>query len=274
MSTIERAALVEANGTTIYVEAAGHGTPVVLVPGAGGDARQYTGLVQLLAQNHRVISYDRRNNARSPRQQGWEETSVEQHAADIVALLETFGTEPCVVFGNSTGALVALAAVLKAPGQFSGAVLHEPALLSVLANSDAAMATVQPVIAAGMETGGFAGGAEAFVKFAAADAAELLPSDFLESLRNNARVLLEAEFGPFASWRPEPTALSGLTVPLAVLTAEQTAPFFVEAAEWIASHVGISRQTVPGGHMGFLDHPEELASAIDHMFTAVPQAEE
>jgi pimeloyl-ACP methyl ester carboxylesterase len=273
MSTIEGAALVEANGTTIHVEVTGHGTPVLLVPGAGGDARQYTDLVQLLSEKHKVISYDRRNNARSARELDWGETSVEQHAGDIVTLLETLEVEPCVVFGNSTGALVALAAALKAPEQFSGAVLHEPALLSVLANSDEAMETVQPVIAAGMETGGLPGGAEAFVKFAAGDAAELLPPDFLEALRNNARVLLEAEFGAFASWRPEPTALSGLTVPLAVLSAEQTAPFFVEAAEWIASHVGISRQTVPGGHMGFLDHPAELAKAIDQMFTVVPQHE-
>jgi pimeloyl-ACP methyl ester carboxylesterase len=82
--------------------------------------------------------------------------------------LETLGTEPCVVFGNSTGALIALAAALKAPGRFTGAVLHEPALLGVLANPDVAMATVQPVIAAGVEAGGLAGGAEAFVQFAEA----------------------------------------------------------------------------------------------------------
>lgn len=271
MSTIEGTALVETNGTTIHVEVSGHGSPVLLVPGAAGDARQYSDLARLLAENHKVISHDRRNNARSPRQEDWEKTSVEQHAADVVALLETLGTEPCVVFGNSTGALITLAAVLKAPKLFSGAVLHEPALMGVLANPNDAMATVQPVIAAGMEDGGLAGGAEAFIRFAAGDAAALLPPDFFEALRNNARVLLEGEFGAFASWRPEPAALAELTVPLAVLSAEQTAPFFVEAAEWIASHAGISRRTVPGGHMGFLDHTPELAKAIDEMFSAATQ---
>lgn len=266
MSTIDGAALVEANGTTFHVEVTGHGTPVLLVPGAGGDARQYAELAQVLAQNHAVIAYDRRNNGRSSQQPDWAETSVDQHAGDVVALLEQLRTEPCIVFGNSTGALIALAAALKAPGRFTGAVLHEPALLGVLANPDDAMATVQPVIAAGVETGGLAGGAEAFVQFAAGDAAALLPPDFLDGLRTSARVLLEAEFGAFASWRPEPVALSGMSVPLAVLSAEQTAPFFVEAAEWLASHTGVSRRTVAGGHMGFLDHAGELAKEIDAMF--------
>ncbi|MFP3581289.1 alpha/beta hydrolase [Arthrobacter sp. SIMBA_036] len=265
MSAIDGAALVAANGTTFHVEVTGHGTPVLLVPGAGGDARQYVDLARLLTQNHTVIAYDRRNNGRSSQQPDWAETSVDQHASDVVALLEQLGTVPCVVFGNSTGALIALAAVLKAPERFTGAVLHEPALLGVLSNPDDAMATVQPVIAAGVEAGGLAGGAEAFVQFAAGDAAALLPPDFLDGLRTNARVLLEAEFGAFASWRPKLVALAGMSVPLAVLSAEQTAPFFVEAAEWVASHAGVSRRTVTGGHMGFLDHARELATEIDAM---------
>ena len=61
--------MVEANGTTIHVDVAGHGAPVLLVPGAGGDARQYVEMARLLAENHTVIAYDRRNNGRSPLQQ-------------------------------------------------------------------------------------------------------------------------------------------------------------------------------------------------------------
>ncbi len=266
MDTISGAALVKANGATFHVEVTGHGRPLLLVPGAGGDCRQYAGLAQILARNHSVIAYDRRNNGRSPRQSDWSQTSVDQHAGDAIALLETLGAEPCVVFGNSTGALIALAAAIKAPAAFTGVVLHEPALLGVLTKPDDAVATVQPVIAGGVESGGLAGGAEAFVRFAAADAAGLLPLDFLDALRTNARVLLEAEFGAFASWRPEAEALSGMNVPLAVLTAEQTAPFFVEAAEWIASQIGVNHRSVPGGHMGFLNHPTELANEIEAMF--------
>ncbi len=266
MSTIDGAALVEANGATLHVEVTGHGSPVLLVPGAGGDARQYAELARLLAQKHTVIAYDRRNNGRSSQKPDWAKTSVDQHADDVAALLERLGAARCVVFGNSTGALIALAAALKTPGRFTAAVLHEPALLGVLSDPDDAMATVQPVIAAAVETGGLAGGAEAFVQFAAGDAAALLPPDFLEGLRTNARVLLESEFGAFASWQPEQAALSGMSVPLAVLSAEQTTPFFVEAAEWVASHAGVSRRTVSGGHMGFLNHAEELAKEIDAMF--------
>ncbi|WP_426997444.1 alpha/beta fold hydrolase [Pseudarthrobacter sp. N5] len=262
MSTVKGVSLVAAGSARLHVELTGQGPEVLLVPGAGGDAGQYTELAKVLAQSHTVVSYDRRNNARSPQQPDWAETSIEQQAGDVIALLDALGIDRCGVYGNSTGAVIALAAVLRAPSRFSGAVLHEPALLSVLADPSDAMASIQPVIAAGVQEGGLAGGAEAFVRFAAGEASALLPPDVVERLRANARILLEVEFGAFSGWKPEPQALAALKIPLTVLSAEETAPFFVEAATWIAGHAGVQLDKVPGGHMGFLDHPLELAAAI------------
>lgn len=249
--------------TALHVEVTGEGTPVVLVPGAGGDGSQYAALVERLEPRHTVVAYDRRNNGRNPRRGDWAETSVEQHAGDLLGLLDGLGLERCALFGNSTGALVALAAASQDPQRFSAVVLHEPALLGVLQDPSAAVAMVQPVIAAGMEAGGPAGGAEAFLRFAAGNAVDALPSPLVDRLRSNAEVLLAAEFGSFAAWRPEPSDVQGLGSRLTVLSAEETAPAFVEAAGWLAARAGVPRRTLPGGHMGFLDHPEAVAGAIE-----------
>jgi pimeloyl-ACP methyl ester carboxylesterase len=242
----------------LHVELTGTGSPVVLVSGAGGDGTQYGALVERLAPRHTVVAYDRRNTGRNPRLADWAATSVEQQADDLLGVLDGLGIERCAVYGNSTGALIALAAAMRRPSRFSAVVLHEPALLGVLLDPSSAVAVVQPVIAAGVEAGGPAGGAEAFLRFAAGEAASALPAPFIDRLRANAEVLLAAEFGSFAAWRPDPRAVRKLGSLLTVLTADQTAPFFVEAADWLAAHAGVVRRTVPGGHMGFLNHPAAI----------------
>jgi pimeloyl-ACP methyl ester carboxylesterase len=263
MTTIDSGRPVASGKAALHVEVRGAGTPVVLVPGAGGDADQYGTLAARLEPRHTVVLYDRRNNGRNPRREDWAMTSVEQQADDLLTLLDGLGLARVAVYGNSTGALVALAAAMRDPSRFCAVVLHEPALLGVLQDPGSAVAMVQPVIASGMEAGGPAGGAEAFLRFAAGDAAGDLPVPFVERLRQNADVLLEAEFGSFASWRPEPTAVHALQGVLSVLTAEATAPFFTEAADWLAVRGGVTRHTVPGGHMGFLDHSAAIADAIE-----------
>jgi acetyltransferase/esterase len=262
MTSIDSTRGATTEDLTLHVQVTGSGAPVVLVPGAGGDAAQYDALAQHLSAQHTVVAYDRRNNGRNPRSPDWPSATVEQHADDLLALLDRLGLGPCTVYGNSTGALVALAAVIRSPSRFTAVVLHEPALFGVLRDPSAAVATVQPVIAAGVEADGVEGGAEAFLRFAAGNAGALLPPQFIERVRANAEVLLEAEFGAFASWRPAAASVRAVGPALTVLTAEETAPFFVEAAEWLAVTAGAEWRTVPGGHMGFLDHPAEVAQAV------------
>jgi pimeloyl-ACP methyl ester carboxylesterase len=54
--------------------------------------------------------------------------SIADEAADIVALARSFGV-PVVVVGHSSGAVVALEALVAAPDAFSGAILYEPPIV-------------------------------------------------------------------------------------------------------------------------------------------------
>jgi pimeloyl-ACP methyl ester carboxylesterase len=260
--------LVNVKDAPLHVSTRGAGPALLLVPGAGGDGGQYDQLALRLAAEHTVITYDRRANSRSPRPADYATTSIEEQADDAIGLFDALGLAPAVVFGNSLGALIALACALRAPSTVSRLVLHEPALIGVLDDPDAALAAVQPVIGEGMAAGGMRGGAEAFFRFADAPAFACLPEATRERMLDNARVLFESEFGVFASWRPDPVAVAALAMPVTVLVADDSqAPAFREAAGWLARQTRTSPVPVPGGHLGFVTQPDALAEALRGQIT-------
>jgi pimeloyl-ACP methyl ester carboxylesterase len=58
------------NDTTLYYERRGDGYALLFISGATGDAGHWTGVADTLANEHTVITYDRRGNSRSPRPPG------------------------------------------------------------------------------------------------------------------------------------------------------------------------------------------------------------
>jgi pimeloyl-ACP methyl ester carboxylesterase len=254
---------VQANGAALHVRVQGTGQPLVLVPGAGGDGDQFDALATRLSSYRTVVSYDRRANSRSPRPDGYAATTIEEQADDVAQLLAALDIPSTSVFGSSLGAVIALACALRHPALVDGLILHEPALIAVLEDPDATMGAVQPVIGAGMAAGGMRGGAEAFFRFADAAAYDALPEPVRERMLDNGQVLFESEFAAFASWAPDPAAVRGLTMPVTVLAGrDSSAPAFREAAQWIARHTSADVTDVPGGHLGFVNHPDEFAAAL------------
>lgn len=255
--------LVEANGTHLYVQIRGTGHPVVLVPGAGGDAAQYDAVGHILSRHWTVVTYDRRANSRSPRPDGWTSTTIEEQADDVAALIRTLELTPAVVVGNSLGALIAISAALRHPAEVARLVVHEPALTTVLADPDAMLAAVQPVISEGMALGGMSGGADAFFRFADTAGYAALPEGVRARMCANAPVLFECEFGAFSSWAPDPDAVAGLRGTVDLLVAEGgSAPAFREAAEWLGRRTSTPVRAAPGGHLGFIDNPDAFAEAL------------
>lgn len=254
--------LVTLEDVALHVQVRGTGRPLVLVPGAGGDGDQYAAVAAHLAPHCTTVTYDRRANSRSPRPRGYAGTTVEEQADDLARLVAALDLGPATVFGNSLGAVVALACALRSPQAVARVVLHEPALVAVLADPDAAMGAVQPVIGAGMAAGGMRGGAAAFFEFADPAAYAALPDAVRERMLDNAQVLFESEFGTLASWRPDAAAVEASPVPVSVLVGERGNPAFREAAEWVARHAATSVVAAPGGHLGFVDNAEQFATVL------------
>ena len=101
------------DGTTLYWEDSGTGSPLLLIQGLGWSAEMWYSLVPELEQKHRVIRYDGRGIGRSDVPAG--PYSIEQMADDAVAVLAAAGVERAHVLGVSLGGIVAQEVALRHP---------------------------------------------------------------------------------------------------------------------------------------------------------------
>ena len=88
------------------------GTPVVILHGLLGSARNWTRIGKELAGTHRVFALDLRNHGRSP----WAATmSFDDMAGDVAAFVEDRGLGPVALIGHSLGGKVAMRLALTRP---------------------------------------------------------------------------------------------------------------------------------------------------------------
>ena len=115
------------------------GRPPLFLVGAPMGAEGFTTLVSLFP-DRTVVTYDVRGIGRSERHDGSLLQSPEQNAADHHAVIRELGAGPVEMFASSGGAVSALALIVAHPEDVTTVVAHEPPLLSVLPDADAAFA--------------------------------------------------------------------------------------------------------------------------------------
>jgi pimeloyl-ACP methyl ester carboxylesterase len=169
MDTAPNGNLLKVNGAKIYYEVRGSGSSVLFIAGATGDGGHFERVAEILSDEFTVVTYDRRANSRSPRPDGWESTSTEEHSEDAARLIEALDIAPAAVFGNSAGAIIGLDLVIRHPELVRGAILHEPPMTAGMSNPEKMMGAIQQVVMGGMQRAGPRGGVEAFWRFVAGD---------------------------------------------------------------------------------------------------------
>src|SRR3954451_24246969 len=85
-----------------------------------------------------VVTYDPRGLGRSTRRDGRVDNAPTIQAEDVHALIEALGAGPVELFGSSGGAVTALALVAAHPGDVTTLGAHEPPLIPVLPDAEAA----------------------------------------------------------------------------------------------------------------------------------------
>src|SRR5262249_58033628 len=90
-----------------YYEVRGQGPPLLMISGGGGDAGFFLFVADILADEYKVITYDRRGNSRSTSRDP-QNFEISQQSRDAVAVLRAVGETAALVFGNSGGAGIAL----------------------------------------------------------------------------------------------------------------------------------------------------------------------
>jgi pimeloyl-ACP methyl ester carboxylesterase len=119
-----RGRFIEVDGICLhYMEKGSGGHTIVLFHGNGATAEDFeiSGLMGLLALEHRVIAFDRPGfgHSRRPRDRSWS-AAVQAHL--MTKALHTIGVRRPVLVGHSWGALVALSMALE-PGEAKALVL-------------------------------------------------------------------------------------------------------------------------------------------------------
>jgi pimeloyl-ACP methyl ester carboxylesterase len=115
---------LEVNGVRLHYVERGAGTPLVLLHGNGSMIQDFesSGLIELAAQNYRVIVFDRPGFGYSDRPRNVVWTPAAQ-AELFAAALSHLGISHAIVLGHSWGSSVAVALAIKYPKLVQGLVL-------------------------------------------------------------------------------------------------------------------------------------------------------
>jgi sigma-B regulation protein RsbQ len=101
---------------------------LVFVHGFGNDHTAWRPLVERLDENrYRFTSFDLLGCGASGGADTWERCTIDEYAADLIALCDRLSIDRPVMLGHSLGGAIILSAALASPGRFAGAVLVAPA---------------------------------------------------------------------------------------------------------------------------------------------------
>jgi pimeloyl-ACP methyl ester carboxylesterase len=113
------------------------GRPPLFMIGQPMDASGFTTLASHFS-DRTVITYDPRGLGRSIRKDGRVDNAATVQADDVHAVITALGVGPVEIFASSGGAVTALALVAAYPDDVTTLVAHEPPLIPVLPDAEAA----------------------------------------------------------------------------------------------------------------------------------------
>jgi pimeloyl-ACP methyl ester carboxylesterase len=250
----------------LHYELRGSGPLVVLV-GAPMDARSFERLADLLATDHTVLTTDPRGINRSPVDDPSRDSTPEMRADDLHDLIEHVGAGPAGALGSSGGAVSLLALAQAHPESVHTIVAHEPPLLELLEDRDRLREQTEDIVATYL-AGDVVGSWRKFL----ANANITMPEPVFQQVFGRERTPQEAAderfqnehmLRPTCYWRPDIGRLRSVSTRIVVGIGEASAGELPDrASRALAAALGVEPAMFPGGHVGFVDHPEAFARCL------------
>lgn len=256
------------------------GRPPLFCVGAPMGADGFGTLVSLLP-DRTVVTYDPRGLGRSTRTDDSLVNTPEQNAADHHAIIEALGAGPVEMLASSGGAVSALALVAAHPDDVTVLVAHEPPLLAVLPDAEAAFAAEGAMQAVYHERG-WGHGMAAFIgltswtgpfteEYAAAPVPD--PAAFgmpTEDDGTRTDPLLSGISNAITAYRPDVAALAAAPTRIVAAVGEESAGLLTgRTTDALAGLLGQEAVVFPGGHGGFAGDeygmrgkPEEFVATL------------
>ena len=211
-----------------------------------------------------VVTYDPRGLGRSVRKDGRVENTPTLQAVDVHAVIEALGVGPVEMFASSGGAVTALALVTAHPDDLTTLVAHEPPIIAVLPDAEAAeraRAGFRDIY----EAKGTGAGMAAFIamtswrgeftgEYFAQPAPD--PAQFGMPTEDDGRrddPLLSDRSWPITSYRAEIDALAAAPTRIVIAVGEESLGTFTgRSAVAIAELLGQQPTVFPSHHGGFM----------------------
>jgi pimeloyl-ACP methyl ester carboxylesterase len=239
------------------------GRPPLLMIGQPMDAGGFTALASYFP-DRTVVTYDPRGLGRSTRADGRVDHTPTVQAGDVHAIIEALGAGPVEMFASSGGAVTALALVAAHPDDVTTLVAHEPPMIPVLPDAEAAERAIVGVRNAYQAKGSGAGMA-AFIAMTSWQG-EFTDDFFAQPPADPAMFGLPAEDDgsrndPLVgqnivtcnAYQHDFGALRAASTRIVIGVGAQSGAILAgRAAMAVAERLGTSSVTFPGGHDGFL----------------------
>lgn len=260
--------ILKVPGAQLSYEVIGSGSLLILIPGAAGTGEVFRPLAHHLISQYQVVTYDRRGFSRSllDGPQDYEHR-LSTDADDVRRLIEHLTDRPATVFGNSSGALVALEVISRFPERVQMVVAHEPPVVSLLPDAPEWWAFFDGVY----DTYRTEGIPQAMHQFGSSTLGSV-DHQVMEQARrehaneytlSNTRYWMEHEL----RWYPR------VELDLAVLAEvaeriilaggrDSRDQMTYQPNRVLARRLGLEIVDFPGGHLGFLSSPTEFAQEL------------
>jgi pimeloyl-ACP methyl ester carboxylesterase len=276
MNTINgvQTGFVTTEGDELYFEVRGQGQPLLMIHGGGGGGRMYSFVADILSDEYQVITYDRRANARSSGNAS-QNFEISQQSRDAVAVLNAAGTASAFIFGNSSGAVIALDMAKTQPQAVRAIIVHEPPLARIHPQSR----KWQRFFARIYGTAFTLGAPIAMIRFlfgVGLPLGESAPSGAIEEhrreshdngsgMRKIAEYFVKQELIPVTNYMPDITAIKKNGVKVFLAAGKESLDkkrFYAQTALILVERMDCEMVTFPGHHVSYVDRTETWAVVL------------
>ena len=254
---------LELDGVRLAYWEEGSGQPVVFVHGVGTSGELWAGDLAPLAEDRRLIVYDRRGygaSSESPR-------DLRAHRDDAIALIEALRAAPAVLVGYSGGSIIALDLTLERPDLVTSLVLLDPAFnvkRCLTPGFVRAMAGAQLL----RRVRGERRGAERWMRYVASystggSAFDKAHAERRERLLENSAAVFD-DFASGGGEHVDESRLAGIAVPVTIIEAGLSPPFLRRSCERLKGLMPRARSVTlaDSGHAVGLDAADELIDIL------------
>jgi pimeloyl-ACP methyl ester carboxylesterase len=267
---------LELPNARLHYDTFGSGPLLLCIPGADGRGAVFHKVAEHISRSFTVVCYDRRGFSRSQHvgaQDFKDRLSVD--AEDASALIAHLSTEPVVVFGTSSGAIVATQLLIRHPGQVRTLVAHEPPAFSLLPEQHRAKAAGlidhiytlyrEQGVQAAMEvfSGGLSAGEDgAMMRFC-------MDPTRGDEIRANSMYWFEFELRQYTSAALDLHRIKSEKakyIPVAGSTSGDGPG--VQPITLLAGILEKAVYRLPGGHVSYMHEPETFAEALAALLTS------